>query len=145
MHLKDVYIHLQKSLQKVFAGGAWMDNSVSFLFWFLFLFVSSLRCYFLIQLKVRNCDNFLCFFCKRCFSACAGPQHNRPSASVEVQLRLARFFFPLTIWQIQNMSRNNFGFDFGRTQHLEAFKSKRKNYKPVRTKVSTEPAVHSSH
>lgn len=59
-------------------------------------------------------------------------------------MRLARLFFSSQSHQCE-MSRNNSVFDFGRTQHLEKLKAKRKISKLVGTKVSTEPAVHSSH
>lgn len=110
-----------------------------------FLFASSLcfaifysdRTYSSWSLKFEKCKNFLIVFCKNCFSARAGTQHNRPSASVEVQVRHAWLFFPLTISQMWNISRNNLAFDFGRN-----FRAKRKNNKPVGTKVSTESAVY---
>lgn len=89
--------------QKVFANVGW--TFCFFRFLFLFFFSGFRQC-----LKLGRFYNFLIFFfflCKHCFPACAGPQHDRPSASVEEQVRLARLFFPpLTISQIsRNMSR----------------------------------------
>lgn len=62
----------------------------------------SFNFYSCLIFKVFNL--FFCV-CKYCFSACAGPQHDRPSASVEEQVRLARLPPPLTISQMRNVSR----------------------------------------
>lgn len=59
--LKDVYIHLQKSFQKVFAEVKWMDILsvfVYFLFLFVFLLVSSLYFIFYSGWSSENVKTF---------------------------------------------------------------------------------------